>query len=99
MGGIGDRRHRHLGPGRRPRGKRSTPCRTRHHGGGGRRGSPRPPEPNGSEPSNGPGRPQAFGSTATGKFITVIWEEVFDDPRTIHPVTAYEVPPPQGRKR
>jgi hypothetical protein len=24
---------------------------------------------------------------------------VLDDPRTIYPVTAYEVPPPQGRKR
>jgi uncharacterized DUF497 family protein len=45
------------------------------------------------------GRPQAFGSTSTGKFITVIWEEVTDDPWTIYPVTAYEVPPPQGRQR
>jgi len=45
------------------------------------------------------GRPQVFGSTSTGKFITVIWGEVLDDPRTIYPVTAYEVPPPQGRKR
>jgi uncharacterized DUF497 family protein len=45
------------------------------------------------------GRPQVFGSTSTGKFITVIWEEVLDDPRTIYPVTAYEVPPPQGRKQ
>jgi len=45
------------------------------------------------------GRPQVFGSTSTGKFITVIWDEVLDDPRTIYPVTAYEVPPPQGRKR
>ena len=34
--------------------ERSTPGRTRHHGGGGRRGSQRPPEPNGSEPTNGP---------------------------------------------
>jgi len=45
------------------------------------------------------GRPQAFGSTSTGKYITVIWDEVSDDPRTIYPVTAYEVPPPQGRQR
>jgi excisionase family DNA binding protein len=30
----------------------------------------------------------------TGKFNTVIWEEVSDDPRLIYPVTAYEVPPP-----
>ncbi len=45
------------------------------------------------------GRPQAFGSTSTGKYITVIWDEVSDDPRTIYPVTAYEVPLPQGRQR
>jgi hypothetical protein len=43
------------------------------------------------------GRPQVFGWTSTGKYITVIWEEVSDDPRMIYPVTAYEVPPPQGR--
>jgi hypothetical protein len=29
------------------------------------------------------GRPQAFGSTSTGKCITVIWDEVADDPRTV----------------
>ena len=34
------------------------------------------------------GRPQAFGSTSTGKHITVIWDEGADDPRTIYPVTA-----------
>jgi uncharacterized DUF497 family protein len=45
------------------------------------------------------GRPQVFGETSTGKFITVIWEEVLDDPRTIYPITANEVPRPQGRKR
>ncbi len=45
------------------------------------------------------GRPQFFGWTSTGKFITVIWEEVCDDPRMIYPITAYEVPPPQGRNR
>jgi hypothetical protein len=45
------------------------------------------------------GRPQVFGWTSTGRFITVIWEEASDDPRMIYPVTAYEVPPPQGRKR
>jgi hypothetical protein len=45
------------------------------------------------------GRPQVFGWTSTGKFITVIWEEVCEDPRMIYPVTAYEVPPPQERNR
>jgi uncharacterized DUF497 family protein len=45
------------------------------------------------------GRPQTFGWTSTGKFIAVIWEEVSDDPRMIYPITAYEVPPPQGRQK
>jgi hypothetical protein len=45
------------------------------------------------------GRPQAFGWTSTGKYITVIWDEILKDPRTIYPVTSYEVPPPQGRQR
>jgi hypothetical protein len=35
------------------------------------------------------GRPQAFGWTSTGKHITVNWDEVLDDPRTIYPVTSY----------
>lgn len=45
------------------------------------------------------GRPQVLGWTHTGKYITVIWEEARDDPRMIYPITAYEVPPPQGRRR
>jgi hypothetical protein len=45
------------------------------------------------------GRPQTFGWTSTGKYITVIWEEVSDDPRMIYAITAYEVPPPQGRQK
>jgi hypothetical protein len=45
------------------------------------------------------GRPQVFGWTSTGKYITVIWEEVSRDPTAIYPVTAYTVPPPQGRQR
>jgi hypothetical protein len=45
------------------------------------------------------GRPQVFGWTPTGRFITVIWEEVLDDPRTIYPITAYDVPPFQGKPR
>jgi hypothetical protein len=44
-------------------------------------------------------RPQSFGWTPSGKFITVIWEEVDDDPRMVYPITAYEVPPKQGRQR
>jgi hypothetical protein len=42
------------------------------------------------------GRPMVFGWTSTGKFITVIWEEVSLDPMTVYPVTAYEVLSPQG---
>ena len=49
--------------------------------------------------SRSSGRPEAFGETSTGKYITVIWEEVCDDPRTIYPITADEVPRPQGRQR
>jgi hypothetical protein len=44
-------------------------------------------------------RPQTFGWTPTGKFIAVIWEDVDDNPRTVYPITAYEVPPPIGRNR
>jgi uncharacterized DUF497 family protein len=44
--------------------------------------------------SRSSGRPEAFGETSTGKYITVIWEEVCDDPRMIYPITAHEVPRP-----
>ena len=44
-------------------------------------------------------RPVKFGWTSTGKHIIVIWEDVNDDPRMIYPVTAYEVPPRQRKKR
>ncbi len=49
--------------------------------------------------SRSSGRPEAFGETLTGKYITVIWDEVCDDPRMIYPITAYEVPRPLGRQR
>jgi uncharacterized DUF497 family protein len=42
------------------------------------------------------GRPAAFGWTDSGRYIFVTWEPVDDDPPTIYPVTAYEVPPPGG---
>jgi hypothetical protein len=45
------------------------------------------------------GRPQTFGWTSTGKYITVNWEEVSDDPRMIYAITAYEVPPLEGRQK
>ena len=49
--------------------------------------------------SRSSGRPQVFGWTSTGRFISVVWEEVCDDPRMIYPVTAQEIPPPEGRNR
>jgi hypothetical protein len=39
------------------------------------------------------------GTKAPGRYILVVWEHVEDDPRTITPVTAYEVPPPGRRKQ
>jgi uncharacterized DUF497 family protein len=51
-----------------------------------------------SSKSRSSGRPQVFGWTDTGRYITVIWEEVDEDPRSIYPVTAYEVPPPKRRR-
>jgi hypothetical protein len=48
-------------------------------------------------PSWSSGRPATFGWTRTGKHIVVIWEEADDDPWTIVPVTAYEVPPRRRR--
>ncbi len=38
--------------------------------------------------SRSSGRPQVSGWRSTGKFITVIREEVSDDPRMIYPVMA-----------
>ncbi len=47
-----------------------------------------------TQTSRSTGRPCKFGWTPTGKHIIVIWDEVYDDPLTIYPVTAYEVAPP-----
>jgi len=44
--------------------------------------------------SSSSGLPCKFGYTSTGKYIIVVWEEAHDNPRTIYPVTAYEVPEP-----
>lgn len=38
------------------------------------------------------GDPCKFGRTSTGKHIIVVWIEEWDDPLSIYPVTAYEVP-------
>ncbi len=39
-----------------------------------------------------------FGWTSTGKHILVAWEHVQDDPLTIYPITAYEVPERRRRR-
>src|SRR6266704_1210206 len=54
-------------------------------------------------PSRSSGLPTAFGWTSTGRHLAVVYEIVDDDPLTLRPVTAYDVPPPapkrKGRKR
>jgi uncharacterized DUF497 family protein len=45
--------------------------------------------------SRSSGEPATFGWTHTDRYIVVVWEHVHDDPLTIRPVTAYEVPPPK----
>jgi Domain of unknown function (DUF4258) len=47
---------------------------------------------NETDVSHSSGYPITFGWTETGRHIAVVWEEVDDDPRTIYPITAYEVP-------
>jgi hypothetical protein len=36
-----------------------------------------------------------FGYTSTGRYLAVVWEHVMDDPLTMRPITAYEVPEPR----
>ena len=49
--------------------------------------------------SRSSGQPEAFGWTASGKYLTVVFEKVSDEPLTVYPITAYEVPPPGPGKR
>ncbi len=52
--------------------------------------------------SRSSGRPTAFGWTASGERIAVVFEEMSEDPKIVYPVTAYRVPPKRnkrGRKR
>lgn len=44
--------------------------------------------------SRSSGLPIVFGYTNTGRFIAVVFEKVFDDPLTVYPVTAFDVPEP-----
>jgi hypothetical protein len=48
--------------------------------------------------SRSSGEPTTFGWTRTGKYLAVVVEEVLEDPVTVRPVTAYEVPPPSTKK-
>lgn len=46
--------------------------------------------------SDSSGRPIAFGSTDTGRFIAVVFEVLnLADPLVLRPITAYEVPEPR----
>src|SRR5712691_1617641 len=54
---------------------------------------------NDTVPSDSSGRPCTFGYTRNGRYLVVVWEHVEEDPRTIRPVTAYDVPPPRSRGR
>ena len=45
--------------------------------------------------SDSSGRPLAFGSTVTGRFVVVVFEVLNPaDPLIIRPITAYDVPEP-----
>lgn len=46
--------------------------------------------------SDSSGRPIAFGSTGTGRFIAVVFDVLnLADPLIIRPITAYDVPEPR----
>ena len=40
-----------------------------------------------------------FGHTSRGRYIAVVWEHVMDDPLTMRPITAYEVPEPRKKRQ
>ena len=43
------------------------------------------------------GNPIVFGYTETGRYIAVLFELIDDNPRTLYPLTAYDVPAPRGK--
>lgn len=45
------------------------------------------------------GLPTAFGWTSTGRYLAVVYELVDEDPLTLRPITAYDVPPPAPKKK
>jgi hypothetical protein len=48
---------------------------------------------------NPSGNMLTFGFTSTGRYLCVAWEHVDDDPLTVYPVTAFDVPEPRRRNR
>ena len=49
--------------------------------------------------SHSSGMPTVYGWTGAGVHIVVVFEHVDDDPLTVFPITAYEVPPKRRKKR
>jgi uncharacterized DUF497 family protein len=49
--------------------------------------------------SRSSGLPTAFGWTSTGRHLAVVYELVDEDPLTLRPVTAYDVPPPNPKRK
>ena len=49
--------------------------------------------------SRSSGLPTVFGWTSTGRYLAVVYELVDDDPLTLRPVTAYDVPPPSPKRK
>ena len=47
--------------------------------------------------SKSSGDPITFGDTASGRYLAVVWEHVLEEPLTMRPVTAYDVPAPGTR--
>ena len=46
--------------------------------------------------SDSSGRPIAFGTTDTGRFVAIVFEVLnLDDPFILRPITAYEAPEPK----
>ena len=46
-----------------------------------------------------PDRSITFGETTAGRYLAVVWETALDDPLTIYPITAYDVPRPRRKRR
>jgi hypothetical protein len=49
--------------------------------------------------SRSSGERLTFGYTSTRRYIAVVWQHIADDPLTVRPITAYDVPEPRRRKR